>query len=96
MGPIGMPGVSGDVVGVRGVLGGWQGSVGTLRPEGIGGMRGHWGSPGGVGAIRGHQRVSGVYWGAGRECRYSRARRGIGGMRGHWGSPRRCRVLGGC
>ena len=25
-----------------------------------------------------------VYWGDGRECRYSGARRGIGGIRGHW------------
>ena len=33
-----------------------------------------------LGGIRGH-RVSGVYWGAGRECRYSGARRGIGGIR---------------
>ena len=29
--------------------------------------------------------VSGMYWGAGRECRYSRTRRGIGGIRGHLG-----------
>ena len=26
-----------------------------------------------------------VYWGDGRECRYSGARRGIGGIRGHLG-----------
>ena len=26
--------------------------------------------------------VSGVHWGAGRECRYSGASRGIGGIRG--------------
>ena len=26
-----------------------------------------------------------MYWGAGRECRYSGARRGIGGIRRHWG-----------
>ena len=30
-------------------------------------------------------RVSGVYWGVVRECRYSGARRGVGGIRGHWG-----------
>ena len=29
--------------------------------------------------------MSGLYWRAGRECRYSGARRGIGGIRGHWG-----------
>ena len=29
--------------------------------------------------------VSGVYWGTGRDSRYSEARRGIGGIRGHWG-----------
>ena len=34
-----------------------------------------------------------MYWGAGRECRYSGARRGIGSMRGHLGSPR---GVGGC
>ena len=28
--------------------------------------------------------MSGVYWRAGRECRYSGARRGIGGIRRHW------------
>ena len=32
-------------------------------------------------AVRG---IRGVL-GAGRECRYSGARRGIGGLRGHWG-----------
>ena len=40
------------------------------------------GPSGGVG-------VSGVHWGAGRECRCSGASRGIGGIRGHLG------VLGG-
>ena len=35
---------------------------------------------GGVGAVRGHLGVSGVYCGAGRDCRYSGARRGIGGI----------------
>ena len=30
--------------------------------------------------------VSGMYWVAGRECRYSGARRGIGGIRGIGGS----------
>ena len=34
-------------------------------------------------------RVSWVYWGAGRECRYSGARRGIGSIRA-LGSPRGC------
>ena len=29
-----------------------------------------------------------MYWGAGRKCRYSGARRGIGGIRGHWVAPR--------
>ena len=28
-----------------------------------------------------------MYWGAGRECRYSGARRGIGGIRGNGGTP---------
>ena len=39
---------------------------------GIGGIRGHWGLLGVLGllgGVRGHQRVSGVYWGAGRDCR---------------------------
>ena len=54
-------------------------------------MKGHWGSPrgfrecwghlGGIGGVG----VLGVYWGAGRECRYSGARRGIGRIRGYWG-----------
>ena len=35
-----------------------------------------------------------MYWGTGRECRYSGARRGIGGKRGHWGVPRGVGVLG--
>ena len=41
-----------------------------------------------LGAIRGCQMasggvgVSGGVWGAGRECRYSAARRGVGGIRG--------------
>ena len=30
--------------------------------------------------------MSGVYWGAGRDCRYLGIRRGIGGIRDHWGS----------
>ena len=29
--------------------------------------------------------MSEVYWGDGRECRYSGARRGISGIRRHWG-----------
>ena len=33
---------------------------------------------GDVGGVRG-------VLGAGRECRYTGARRGIGGIRGHWG-----------
>ena len=32
--------------------------------------------------------MSGMYWGAGRECRYSGARMGIGNIRGHWRSPK--------
>ena len=28
--------------------------------------------------------MSGMYWGASRECRYSGARRGIGSIRGIW------------
>ena len=32
------------------------------------------------------QRVSGVYWGPGRDCRYSGARRGIGASGGIGGS----------
>ena len=56
-------------------------------------MRGHWGPLEGVGGIQGLLGVSGgirdlgvlgVYW-AGRECRYSGARRDIGSIRGHWG-----------
>ena len=45
---------------------------------------------GGVGAhwvIRRCRGVRGIL-GAGRECRYSGARRGIGGIRGHFGVPR--------
>ena len=38
-------------------------------------IRGHWT---GVGGVR-------CALGAGRECRYSEAKRGIGGKRGHWG-----------
>ena len=30
-------------------------------------------------------RVSGVYWGAGRDYKYSGVRRGIEGIRGYWG-----------
>ena len=37
--------------------------------------------------------MSGLYGWAGRECRYSGARRGIGSIRGHWGSPM---GVGGC
>ena len=44
--------------------------------------------------------VSGVYWGTGREYRYSGARSGIGSIRGDLGSPRECKgcsePLGGC
>ena len=40
-----------------------------------------------LGGIRGVGDVRSVL-GAGRECRYSGARRGIGSLRGHWGSPR--------
>ena len=29
-----------------------------------------------------------MYWGVGRECRYSQARRGIVSIKGHWESPR--------
>ena len=32
----------------------------------------------------GPYRVSGVYWGAGMDSRYSGARRGIEGIRGYW------------
>ena len=40
-----------------------------------------------LGAIRGVRASGGVrgVLGAGRECRYSGARRGIGSIRGHWG-----------
>ena len=31
-----------------------------------------------------------MYWGAGRECRYSGASKGIGGIRKNWGAPREC------
>ena len=40
--------------------------------------------------------MSGVYLGAGRECRYTGARRGIGGIRGHWGALRVCKGCQGC
>ena len=38
--------------------------------------------------------MSGVYWGAGRDSRYSEARRGIGNQ-GALGPPRDCRVCRG-
>ena len=45
---------------------------------------GHWGLLGGVEVFRGckgcHRCI-----GAGRECRYSGARRDLGDLRGHWG-----------
>ena len=55
--------------------------------------QGHWELLGVLGAIRGHQGVgvSGVYWGADRECRYSGPQgvlvvsRGIGGFKRCWG-----------
>ena len=53
-------------------------------------MRRHWGSSRGC---RGVRAIRGVL-GAGRECRYSGARRAIGSIRGHWGSPRGVGVLG--
>ena len=42
-----------------------------------------------LGAVSGY-RVSGVYWGVGRDCRYSGARRGIGGIKGHFKAPMGC------
>ena len=32
--------------------------------------------------------MSGVYQGAGRDCRYSGVRKGIVDIRGHWGIPK--------
>ena len=39
----------------------------------------------GVGTVRGTSGGVSSVLGAGRECRYSGARRGIGGIMGHWG-----------
>ena len=39
--------------------------------------------------------MSGIYWKAGRECRYSGARRGMGGIRGIWELLRGFGPLGG-
>ena len=36
-----------------------------------------------------------MYWGAGRKCRYSGARRSIAGIRGHWGLQEVLGPLGG-
>ena len=44
---------------------------------GIGGIRGHWGLVGVLGVSGGIRGVMGV-WEAGKECRYTGARRGIG------------------
>ena len=70
-------GESGAVRGVGGVREYWglAGSVGTQGQRGLGGIRGHWVLLG-VGVL-GHQGCQ-VCIGAGRECRYSGARRGIG------------------
>ena len=46
--------------------------------RGIGGIRGHWGTPRGCWGCWRHWEslgVSGVYWVSGRKCRYSGARR---------------------
>ena len=51
---------------------------GIAAARDVGAIRGIFGASGGVG-------VSRVYWWAGRECRYSGARRGIDGIRGALG-----------
>ena len=67
--------------------------------RGIEDIRGYWrllgcvGDVGGhYGDIRGHQGCRGCQGvlGAGRDCRYSGARRGIGGIMGYLGVPRGC------
>ena len=78
-------------VGVSHIYWGLAGSVVFRGQKGYRWHKGLWGSPlrcrwcwGPVGGIRD---VGGVrcVLAAGRECRYSGARRGIGGIRGHWG-----------
>ena len=67
---------------------GLAGTVGTQRPEGYRDIREYWGLLGGVGTSLGVSQgvgVSGVYWRAGRDSRYSGARRGIGSS-GKFGS----------
>ena len=76
--------------GIRGLVWGVEGIKGPSGDVGV-----HWGLAGSVGAqgvigsvgasrgCWGHQevlRVSGVHWGAGRECRGSWASRGIGDL----------------
>ena len=48
----------------------------------LGPLWGVWENQGSQGCIEGFRGVLG----AGRECRYSGARRGIGGIRGYWGA----------
>ena len=60
------------------------------------GIRGHWGLLGGVGGHFGGSRdvgVSGGYWEANRDSRYSEARRGIGASGGIAGILGECRGL---
>ena len=76
-------------MGIGRLLGGVQG-VG--RPEGYRKHQGYWGLLGSAGGVGSCQGVSGgvksvrSVLGAGRDCRYSGARRGIGGIRGIGGS----------
>ena len=78
---------------MSGVYWGLAWTLGTQGPEGyrasgvLGAARGVGGH---YGVSMGHKGVKGVYLGAGRECRYSGARRGIGGIRGHLGVPKGC------
>ena len=48
-----------------------------------------------MGVFGGYYGVSGVYWRAGRECRYSGVRRGIGGIGRHWELQEVLGLLGG-
>ena len=72
---------------------GLAGTLGTQGPRGVWGESGALGIPTvsvgailGVRGVRGCRWMSGVYWGAGRDSRYSGTRRGIGA----------CGALGAC
>ena len=74
-------------VGVSGVYWGLPGTVGTQGQKRYWGIREYWellGGVGGVGAVMGVSGASEGVLGAGRDSRYSGARRGMGSTRGHW------------